>query len=106
MLASFPSPLVPSTSTDNDALSVVAPPHKARLRQDMWVSSRTFYVLDAEVLWTARPGLLLLLFYVSHSSFACFCGSSSILVFTGCMMSMMSAVVVVTCNPIYTVPCL
>lgn len=60
MLASFPSPLVPSTSTDNGALSsagtVVAPPHKARLREDMWVSSRTFYVLDAEVLWTAAAG--------------------------------------------------
>lgn len=59
MLASFPSPLVPSTSTGNGALSsagtVVAPPHKARLREDMWVSSRTFYVLDAEVLWTAAP---------------------------------------------------
>ena len=56
VLASFPSPLVPPTSTDNDALplaaAVVAPPHRARLREDMWVSSRTFYVLDAEVLWT------------------------------------------------------
>ncbi|CAM9133150.1 unnamed protein product, partial [Laminaria digitata] len=53
VLASFPSPLVPSTSTAKDALSltgaVVAPPHMARLREDMWVSSRTFYVLDAEV---------------------------------------------------------
>lgn len=68
VLASFPSPLVPATATGRDsnrdgrsggtAISIpgqgqvrngVVSPSRVRLREDMWVSSRTFYVLDAEV---------------------------------------------------------
>lgn len=74
MLASFPSPLVPPTVRNKDsdkhergggpAISLpgtgqgrgqgqvgngVVSPSRVRLREDMWVSSRTFYVLDAEV---------------------------------------------------------
>lgn len=72
MLASFPSPLVPATVGDKDegggggtAISLpaqgqvrngVVSPSRVRLREDMWVSSRTFYVLDAEVRADAEGG--------------------------------------------------
>lgn len=67
MLGSFPSPLVPATvdgdyrdggrgsgavgtahpGSDNN--SGLVSPSRVRSRDDMWLSSRTFYVLDAEV---------------------------------------------------------
>lgn len=67
VLESFPSPLVPATVEDRggrtassasggtvsspsgDDKAGVVSPSRVRLREDMWVSSRTFYVLDAEV---------------------------------------------------------
>lgn len=69
VLASFPSPLVPDTIGDErgggTAISLplggqvrngVVSPSRVRLREDMWVSSRTFYVLDAEVLMDKGGG--------------------------------------------------
>lgn len=60
VLASFPSPLVPATSEGLGKNApakgnVVACPSRVRLSEDMWVSSRTFFVLDAEV-WCALSG--------------------------------------------------
>lgn len=54
MLASFPSPLVPATSQGQarDASpmgTVVSSPSRMRLSEDMWTSSGTFFVVDAEV---------------------------------------------------------
>lgn len=57
VLESLPSPLVPVTAgSEKDAavpagnvVTVVASPSRVRLREDMWVSSRSFFVLDAEV---------------------------------------------------------
>lgn len=67
VLDSFPSPLVPATVEDErgagPAISLtdqaghgVVSPSRVRLREDMWVSSRTFYVLDAEVRTEGRGG--------------------------------------------------
>lgn len=60
MLESLPSPLVPATVEDRggtgtaishaaEGMGGVVFPSRVRLREDMWVSSQTFYVLDAEV---------------------------------------------------------
>lgn len=58
VLATFPSPLVPDTGggSGGTALSLsgedkggVVSPSRVRLREDMWICSRTYYVLDAEV---------------------------------------------------------
>ncbi|CAM9518821.1 unnamed protein product, partial [Hapterophycus canaliculatus] len=69
VLDSFPSPLVPPTvdgdardgggsgaagtaDSGRDSNSGVVSPSRVRSREDMWLSSRTFYVLDAEVRYT------------------------------------------------------
>lgn len=51
VLESFPSPLVPTTAAggESDRNSLVVAPVEVRLRDDMWLSSRTFFVIDAEV---------------------------------------------------------
>lgn len=58
VMVSLPSPLLPPTKPAADEGALVArvegphpvvPPARARLREDMWLSSGMFHVLDAEV---------------------------------------------------------
>lgn len=51
VIETLPSPLMPPTERDeNDGLStVLVSPSHARLRDEAWIASRSFYVLDVEV---------------------------------------------------------